>query len=307
MPKKIPLLKLVVPLLTLLVFGMTGFSGNLFVAKAISTDSCQLVWSNSGSTQLDASKVTDSGLKTTLQGHYTLNCNPQYASCQLRQGSGHPSLDLTNIQTASPWLYAKLQDHYHLKCQGTVRNTVLQTQNEPSAGSCQLAWINGGDGNTDLKTDQITNQGLANTLKDYNLNCADQPTSCELVLGSGDTTLDLTNIQDQSPWIDTNLQGYNLNCNSTTDSTNNGPSNGSCVLVYGTSGNTQLDTSEIANQGLANTLQGQYTLNCNPPSNGSCVLVLGSGDTKLDLTNIQTASPWIDTNLQGYNLNCNNN
>lgn len=115
MPKKIQLLKLAVPLLTLLVFGMTSFSGNLFVARAISTNSCQLVWSNSGSTQLDVSKVTDLGLKTTLQGQYTLNCNPQYASCQLRQGSGHPSLDLTNIQTASPWIYTNLQG-YNLNC-----------------------------------------------------------------------------------------------------------------------------------------------------------------------------------------------
>src|SRR5437660_5645185 len=77
----------------------------------------------------------------------------------------------------------------------------------------------------------------------------------------------------------------------------------SCHLVYGSNGNTTLDSSQVPDDhGLQKTLKQQYTLTCDTPHT-SCTLVLGSGDTTLDKTNL-SGSPYLSTNLQGYNLNC---
>ena len=88
--------------------------------------------------------------------------------------------------------------------------------------------------------------------------------------------------------------------------TSNTASTGSCHLVFGSSGNTPLDSSQVPDDhGLQKTLKQQYTLTCDSPHT-SCTLVLGSGDTTLDKTNL-SGSPYLSTGLQGYNLNCQGN
>src|SRR5437660_511903 len=83
-------------------------------------------------------------------------------------------------------------------------------------------------------------------------------------------------------------------------------STGSCHLVYGSNGNTPLDSSQVPDDhGLQKTLKQQYTLTCDSPHT-SCTLVLGSGDTTLDKTNL-SGSSYLSTDLQGYNLNCQGN
>src|SRR5579872_7204290 len=182
-----------------------------------------------------------------------------------------------------------------------------------STDSCHLVF--GSNGNTPLDSSQVPDDtGLQKTLKQqYTLTCDSPHTSCTLVLGSGDTTLDKTNLSG-SPYLSTNLQGYNLNCQGSQtpptiggnpSSTNTG-STGSCHLVFGSSGNTPLDSSQVPDDtGLQKTLKQQYSLTCDNPHT-SCTLILGSGNTTLDKTNL-SGSSYLSTGLQGYNLNCQGN
>ncbi len=96
---------------------------------------------------------------------------------------------------------------------------------DPSPGSCQLAWMNGGGGTVALDVSNIgDDQGLQSTLKDCNLRCAADvnASSCTLIPGanSGNTNLDLANVMNRSPWIYQQLASgqFGLNCNSNTGS-----------------------------------------------------------------------------------------
>jgi hypothetical protein len=117
MYRKAQFLKWTVRLLVLLPFvgAIVNFSGMSSVAWA-DGDSCQLAWgTTSGNTPLDIALVPDDhGLRSTLNG-YSLNCTTQtpHSHCALFHGPvGAASfylitvpLDLSNIQTTSPWIY----------------------------------------------------------------------------------------------------------------------------------------------------------------------------------------------------------
>ena len=92
---------------------------------------------------------------------------------------------------------------------------------DPSPGSCQLAWINGGGGTVSLDVSKVTDNGLEQTLGGYHLRCAPdvKTSSCTLVPGandSGNTKLDLANVINRSPWIYQQLNDkFGLKCNKT--------------------------------------------------------------------------------------------
>ena len=93
--------------------------------------SCQLAWKGTGgaggTTDLDLTQVTDTGLVATLQGQgqpagpgYNLKCAEQHTSCALVSGSsGSVKLDLVNIQYRSPSIYSALLNKNSLSCDGT--------------------------------------------------------------------------------------------------------------------------------------------------------------------------------------------
>jgi len=238
MRKKIQLLKWAVPLLVLLVVVVAAFSGNLHATKADSSQgSCQLTW-NSEITLNPGNAPQD--VQTALSGAHLTNCTQPHTSCTLVQGSGDTTLNFDNIRASSPTLVSNLEaDNINLNCNGVPINerfssTSTQCDNtgstlsdsacdsntpDPSPGSCQLAWINGGGGSVTLDASQVTDQGLQTTLGDYNLKCAADvsASSCTLIPGEGnedgDTILDLANVQNRSSWIYQQLvDQYGLNC-----------------------------------------------------------------------------------------------
>jgi hypothetical protein len=159
MQKKAQLLKLVVPLLTLLAIVATTFIGSLSSSLADSNPgtlcaghnnsgkpnsdcntntpnpvpgSCQLAWTGTngggGTVTLDTSKVTDKGLQQTVGG-YNLRCAPDVkaSSCTLVQGandSGNTKLDLANVENRSPWIFQQLNSKFGLNCNNKKTTTL---------------------------------------------------------------------------------------------------------------------------------------------------------------------------------------
>src|SRR5437764_10696959 len=128
MQKKIQLLQLALPLLTLFVIGIASFNGKLSVAKANSAGgSCQLTW-NSSYTKLNLDKSLQD-VKTALSTASLTNCTRPYTSCTLVRGSGDTQLDFENIRSTSPELVKNLEnDDLALNCK---RGSVGQVSKRP--------------------------------------------------------------------------------------------------------------------------------------------------------------------------------
>jgi len=94
---------------------------------------------------LDLTKVTDTGLTATLQGHgqpagpgYNLKCAEQHTRCQLVPGgSGNPNLDLVNVQYRSPWIYSALSGKYGLSCDSNISSSQSSASSRSSASSAK--------------------------------------------------------------------------------------------------------------------------------------------------------------------------
>jgi len=313
MQKNTQLLKWALLLLILPVIGVASLSGKLSVAQADTTapsspGSCQLSWKGpnggGGTTNLDFSKVTDDGLKKTLEGQgtppgpgYNLKCAEQHTSCQLVPGSssGSIKLDLTNIQTSSQWLHDTLNSNkYSLSCDGSQLTKQLSKQ-KSKAKKAKKAKKASSSNTTCLGGSTPTDP-----------NAPTNPTAVALPPGSTPPSTVNVNGNSSSP---SGNSLPNSDCNSNTPA----PSAGSCQVAWktGGGGTTNLDLDQVTDTGLQQTLSGTgtgnppgYNLKC-ADQHTDCELIRGSGDTPLDLANVQNRSPWIYQQLVGYSLKCN--
>lgn len=117
MEKKATLLlkwgRAVIVLLGVMVFAI---GGNFHIAKADTTQTCQLSWFGTG-VQLNMGTVPQD-IQTALTGAHLTNCtNAADTSCTLVQGGGDTALNFDNIQSTSGVLITSLKsDHIGLNC-----------------------------------------------------------------------------------------------------------------------------------------------------------------------------------------------
>ena len=244
----------VVPLLIPLVIIGTAFIGTLPITQADSTETCTLydITSHIGTTPVDTSQLSNpsQALQTDVS-NYNLGCPNNDTICHLTTNTGNATLSLTAVQSAGLTTtigadFSPGGTPYNLNCEGGTNSNPSNSSSssstsctgntnanasdsscnsntpDPSAGSCQVAWTQGGGGSVTLDPSQVTDDsnhpGLKEALAGYNLKCASDVnvSSCQLVPGandSGSPKLDLANVMNRSPWIYSGLNGkYGLNC-----------------------------------------------------------------------------------------------
>ena len=107
MQKHIHLLKLALPLLTLLIVGGIGFSGKLLVASA-ATDTCTVyaIDNAMGNIPLKPGSAVTNQNVITEAGQFHLQCSQTHTVCYLIPGdfnAGNAILNLSTIQTSSSY------------------------------------------------------------------------------------------------------------------------------------------------------------------------------------------------------------